>query len=146
MRNARSGPAVRCSACLLSPSVHGSFAVIPILQIRRQRLRSEVAWQRQTAHGEWGNVVPTPPQRGPPELLLPKTACLLSFISFGCAGSSPPRGLLSSGEQGLLSGCRVRASHCGGSSGCRARALERMGSVVAAHVLRCPAACGVLVL
>ena len=73
--------------------------------MRRQSLGSEVAWQRQTAHGEWGSIVPTPPQRGPPELLLPKTACFLSFISFDCAGSSLLRGLLSSGEQGLLSGC-----------------------------------------
>lgn len=105
-------------------SVHGSFAAVPILQMRRQRLGRDVAWQRQTAHGEWGSVVPTPPQGGPPELLLPKT--LFSFFllfSFRRSGSSLLRGLPSGcGKQGLPSGCHVWAFHCSAlwlpSSGC----------------------------
>ena len=40
----------------------------------------------------------------------------LHFLSFSCCG-----------EWGLLSGYRVRASHCGGFSGCRAWARGRAG-------------------
>ena len=76
--NARSGPAVRCSECLLSPSVHGSFAVMPILQMRRQRLGSEAAWQRQTFTGS-GAVLCHPTPAGPPWTPLAKGYFLSLF-------------------------------------------------------------------
>ena len=85
---------------------------------------------------------------------------------FGWAGSSLLCRLLSSyGEQGLLSGCEVWASHCGGFSHHRAQALGHglqevwhlgpVGSVVVvpgfwntglavvAHGLSCSRACGI---
>ena len=48
----------------------------------------------------------------------------------------------SCGKKGLLASCGVRASHCGGLSCCRARALEHMGSVIVAQVLSCSAGHG----
>ena len=39
--------------------------------------------------------------------------------------------------------CGARASHCGGSSCCRARALGAQASVVVAHGLSCSVACGI---
>ena len=42
-----------------------------------------------------------------------------------------------------FSSCGVQTSHCSGFSCCRARALGGMGSVVVAHGLTCPAACGI---
>ena len=44
-------------------------------------------------------------------------------------------------EQGLLSSCSTRASHCNGFCCCRACVLGRAGSVVVAHRLSCPMAC-----
>ena len=46
-------------------------------------------------------------------------------------------------EEGLLSGCGAGASHCGGFSCCDARALGAWASVVVAHSLSCPMACGI---
>jgi len=58
---------------------------------------------------------------------------LLNYRIFGCAGSSLPCVVFSScGEWGLLSSCRVRASHCGGFSCGGARALGARASVGAA--------------
>ena len=37
-----------------------------------------------------------------------------------------------------FSSCGMQASHCGGFSCCRARALEPVGSAVVAHRLSCP--------
>ena len=48
----------------------------------------------------------------------------------------------SCGEQGLLSSCGVW-SYCGGFSCCGAWTLWAWASVVAAHGLRCPVACGI---
>ena len=113
-------------------SVHGSFAAVPILQVRRQRLGRDVAWQRQTAHGEWGSVVPTPPQGGPPDSSCQRR-CFLSFFYLvfaalglpccgGCPRAAASRGCSLAAECGLLtavlSGCRARAvvralSSCG---------------------------------
>ena len=64
------------------------------------------------------------------------------FIYFGCAGSSLLHGLFSScSEQGLLSGCSVWVSHCGGFSCCstwalggRAQWLGHMGLVAQQYV------------
>ena len=72
---------------------------------------------------------------------------LMHLFIFGCAGSS----LLymhcctpfsSCGEQGPMSSCGTRASHCSGFSR-RAQALEHVGSVVVAHGLSCPIARGI---
>ena len=73
-----------------------------------------------------------------------------------CAGSSLLCGLFSSGgERRLFSSCGSRASHCSGSSRCRAWALgctasvaaapglQRTGSIFVAHRLSCSAACGI---
>jgi len=43
---------------------------------------------------------------------------------------------------GLPFSCSVWASHCSGFSCCKAQALELGGSVVVAHGLSNPAACG----
>ena len=58
-----------------------------------------------------------------------------SFFFFGCAGSSLSLRLFSS--------CGEWASHCGGFSCCRARALGSLGSVVVGHRLSFPTAWGV---
>ena len=82
-------------------------------------------------------------------LYIPLTACffLMHLFIFGCAGSSllymhrcTP--LSSCGEQGPISSCGTPASHCSGFP-CRAQALEHVGSVVVAHGLSCPMACGI---
>ena len=53
---------------------------------------------------------------------------LLYLFILGCSGSSLLQGLFSScGEQGLLSSCCMRASHCDGFSCCGARALGCKG-------------------
>ena len=78
------------------------------------------------------------------------------FIYFGCAGSSLLCGFSPScSEQGLLSGCAVRASHGCDFSCCGAQALgkrpsvvvacglQSTGSVVVANGLSCPESCGV---
>ena len=50
------------------------------------------------------------------------------LLIFGCAGSLLLHGPFSScGEQGLLSSCSVRASHCGGFFCCGAQALQLIG-------------------
>ena len=68
--------------------------------------------------------LPTEPLGKP---YFPVVFCIILFIrlcNFGCAVSSLLCGLFSScGEQGLLSSCRVWASHCSDFSCCRARAL-----------------------
>ena len=46
-------------------------------------------------------------------------------------------------EEGLLSSCGAGASHCSGFSRCDARALDAWASVVVAHGLSCPMACGI---
>ena len=47
------------------------------------------------------------------------------LFNFGCVGLRYCMGFFSScGEQRPLSGCSAQASHCGGSSCCRAQALE----------------------
>ena len=74
---------------------------------------------------------------------------------FGCAWSSSLHRLFCScDEKRLLSSCSARVSHCGVSS-CRAWAVEHMGfsscvlrfqssgSIVVAHRLSCPTACGI---
>ena len=53
---------------------------------------------------------------------------LLYLFILGCSGSSLLQGPFSScGEQGPLSSCCMRASHCDGFSCCRAWALELLG-------------------
>ena len=47
------------------------------------------------------------------------------------------------GEWGATLRCGARASHCGGFSCCKARALSARASVVVAHGLRCSVACGI---
>ena len=47
-------------------------------------------------------------------------------------------------EQGLLSSCSARASHCGGFSRCRARVPDVRAPVVAVQELSCPTAHGIL--
>ena len=55
---------------------------------------------------------------------------------FGYSGSLLLPELYSScGEQGLLSSCGVRASHCSGFSRCGAQALGTCASVAEAHGL-----------
>ena len=44
---------------------------------------------------------------------------------------------------GLLFSCSVWAAHCSGFSCCRTQALELIGSVVVAHGLSNPIACGI---
>ena len=56
-----------------------------------------------------------------------------------------PRAFSSCGEQRLLSVWGARASHCGDFSCCCWRALGTWASVVMAHRLSCPDACGILV-
>ena len=56
---------------------------------------------------------------------------------FGCVGSSLQ-------QAGATLHCGAWASHCGGLSCCRARALGVQASVVVAHGLSCSAACGIL--
>ena len=51
--------------------------------------------------------------------------------------------LSSSNKHRLLSRCSARASHCSGFSRCEAWALGCVGSVVGAHGLSCPVACGI---
>ena len=59
----------------------------------------------------------------------------LLFI-FGCVGSSLLRvGFLQLRQAGAALCCSARASHCGGFSCCRARALSARASVVVAHGL-----------
>ena len=54
-------------------------------------------------------------------------ALQLFFLNFCCTGFSLLRRLFSScNEQGLLSTCNTRASHCGGLS-CGAQALGECG-------------------
>ena len=63
---------------------------------------------------------------------------ILKNVIYGRAGSSLLRGRLSGcGEWGPLSRSSARASHCGGLSRCRARALGVAGSVTVAHGLSC---------
>ena len=75
---------------------------------------------------------------------------------FGCIGSSLLHvGFLQLRRAGTTLRCGVRASHCGGFSCCRARALgaqasvvvarglQSAGSVVVVHGLHCSAACGI---
>ena len=63
---------------------------------------------------------------------------------FGCAGLRFLYTVFSScGERGLLSSCGVWSSHCGGFSCCGARHSHAWASVVAAHGLGCPGACGI---
>ena len=89
------------------------------------------------------------------------TIILKILFICGCAGSSLLPGLFSScDEQGLLSTCRPRASHCSGFFGCRAPGmqasvvaarglssssfvLQSTGSVAVAHGLICPPGCGI---
>ena len=61
------------------------------------------------------------------------------FFPFGCAGSLLLPGRFSScREWGLLSSYGAQASHCSGSSCCRARALGRVGfSSFRSRVLGC---------
>ena len=61
------------------------------------------------------------------------TFFLMILFIHGCVGSSLLPGLFSScGKQGPLSGWGAQASHCGGFSCCRARALCPQTSGVAA--------------
>ena len=65
-------------------------------------------------------------------------------LTFGYAGSSllHTRGLSLAAASRGYSSCSAQASHCGGFSCYRARALE-CGSVVAELRLSCPRACGI---
>ena len=61
---------------------------------------------------------------------------LFNLFIFGCVGSSLLRtGFLYLQRARATLCCGVRASHCGGFSGCRAWALGAQASVVAAHRL-----------
>ena len=64
------------------------------------------------------------------------TYIYIYFFIYGSAGSWLLFGLFSScGEQGPLSSCRARASHCGSLSCCRAQAPGCAASVTVAHRL-----------
>ena len=66
------------------------------------------------------------------------------FFFFGCVGSSSLRaGFLQLPRARATLCCGARASHCGGFSGCGARALGAWASVAVAHGLSCSAACGI---
>ena len=66
------------------------------------------------------------------------------FVSWLCWVFIAACGLsVNCGEWGLCSSCRARASHCSGFSCCQARAVSAQASVVVAHRLRCPVACGI---
>ena len=78
--------------------------------------------------GKWVSVTALGKQclDGLPSLLL--LFFLYYLFIFGCAGSLWPLVLFSScSERGLLSGCGVRASHCGHFSCCGAQALGSVG-------------------
>ena len=68
---------------------------------------------------------------------------ILLFLFFGCIGSSLLRGLSLGVAAGATLSCSAWASHCGGFSCCRARALGTQASVVVTHGLSCSAACGI---
>ena len=68
------------------------------------------------------------------------TYLFLCVLDLSCCA----RASSSCGEQKLLSRCGARVSHCGAFSCCRAQALGTSASAVVAHVLGCPAACGIL--
>ena len=73
---------------------------------------------------------------------------LLNFVYFYLAGLGLcccARAFSSCGEQGLLSVWGARASHSGDFSCCCSRTLSTWASVVMAHGLSCPDACGILV-
>ena len=57
----------------------------------------------------------------------------------GLALGKQARGVMT----GLLSGCGGWPSHCGGFSCCQAQAPESAGSVIVAHGLELPTACGI---
>ena len=65
----------------------------------------------------------------------------LAVLDFRCSA----RASSCCGEWQLLFRCGTRVSHCGGVSCCRAQALGTPASIAVAHVLSCPAACGILV-
>ena len=80
---------------------------------------------------------------------------LFFFLISGCGGSSLLHtGFLQLRRAGTTLCCGALASHCGGFSSCGARSLgtrasvvvarglQSAGSVVVAHRLSCPAACG----
>ena len=80
-------------------------------------------------------------------------ACFHTFCSFlkkiiylllGCSGFCQAQAFSSCSEQGLLSSCSARASHCGGFSLCRASAPDARAPVIAVQGLSCPAAHGIL--
>ena len=75
-------------------------------------------------------------------LLIFGCACLCcsawAFSSFGKWELVP-----SCSERGLPSNCSVWAPHCGGFSCCRVPALGALASLVVAHGLKCPVACGI---
>ena len=65
------------------------------------------------------------------------------LLIFGCAGASLLCGLLSScGNQGLLSSCSARASHCSGFL-LQSMGSRHAGSAVVVHRLSYSAACGI---
>ena len=66
------------------------------------------------------------------------------FFVCGCAGSVAARAFYSCGNRGLLSSCGARTSRCSDFSCCGARAPRPQASVVVAHGLSCPVACGIL--
>ena len=78
---------------------------------------------------------------GPRMMLQPQPGILFFFFLiylfiFGCAGSSLLRtGFLQLQRAGATLRCGARASHCGGFSCCRARALGMRVSVIVAHRL-----------
>ena len=68
------------------------------------------------------------------------------LIIFGCGGSLLLNiGFLWLEQSGAAPPCAALASRFGGVSRCRAQAhgLKRAGSVVVAHRLTCPTACGI---
>ena len=74
-----------------------------------------------------------------------RTMCLFFiYIFFAALGLHCCMQTFSSrGEPGLLSSYGVWASHCGGFYCCKAQALGVWASVVVAHRLSCPMACGI---
>ena len=63
----------------------------------------------------------------------------LAALGFHCCAQA----FSSCSKQGLLSSCSAQDSHCSGFSHCRAQALGAWASVVEAHELSCPMACGI---
>ena len=86
--------------------------------------------------------IPSPlkPWCSPILLLLLLFGCLfLAVLGLGCSAQA----FSSCSNEGLLSSCGERASHCSGFFCCGAQSPGCLGSAVMAHRLSCPMACGI---